>query len=98
MFMIQGPLYVIDRGIGHSAAFENLQPLLRGLLFCHVLDQTIYICTMLYTITVGHKTIVTLPLWKSKSVAQDAKENIPIKGLEAPVWHNGCWIIESVVG
>jgi hypothetical protein len=96
--VVQRSLNIIDCGIGHAAALQNLKPFLRGLLLHSFLNQAINIRTMLYSITVGNESGIGLPFRVSKSVAQHTKQpivpasekNIAIERLVAAVRHNGC--------
>lgn len=53
MLVVQRPLNVIDSCIGHSTAFHDLQPLLRGLLLDTVFDQAVDHGSVLYAVSVG---------------------------------------------
>jgi hypothetical protein len=101
MLVIQGPLNVVDRRIRHTATLEDIQPLLRGLLHSGAFDHTIYLCTVLHSVTVSDEAGVSLPLREAQSITQHAKqpivataeENITVAGFVAPVGYNGCWIV-----
>lgn len=61
MRMIERLLDVIDRGIWHPTAFQDLEPFLRGFLLNSLLNQVIKLFPMLYSVTVGDKARVRLP-------------------------------------
>lgn len=63
--MVEGPLNIIDGGIWHPAAFQDLQPFLRRLLFDLLLDEAINLPSILDTVTVGNEPGIGLPLWVS---------------------------------
>lgn len=87
---------VIDSRIRHSTPFEDLQPLLCGLLLGDFLNQSINIGTVLHAITVGDEAKIGLPLGESESIAQHteqsivtaAEKNVAVGSLVAPVWYN----------
>ena len=98
VLVIQGPLNVVDRRIRHTATFKDIQPLLRSLLHSGAFDHTIYLRTVLHSVTVSDESRVSLPLREAQSITQNAKqliiatteENISIAGLVAPVGYNRC--------
>jgi hypothetical protein len=101
VLVIQGPLNVVYRGIRHTATLEDIQPLLRGLLHSGAFDHTIYLRTVLHSVTVSDEAGIGLPLREAQSITQHAEqlivatteENIPVAGLVAPVGYNGCWMV-----
>lgn len=104
MFVVQGPLDIIDRCIRHSTAFEDTQPFFGGLLLCCVLNQAVNISTVFDTVTVGDKSSVGTPFGESKAIAEHTKEsivaaskkNVTVEGFVAPVWYNGCYEAQLV--
>lgn len=98
MLMVQCSLNVVDSSIRHATSFKNIQPLLSSLFLCKVLDQSIDICSVLDTVTIGDKASISLPLGKSKSVAENAeqlviptpKQNVPVKRFVAAIGYNRC--------
>lgn len=76
MGVVQGPLDVVDCGIRHPAAFENLQPFLRGLLLDRFLNEPIDNLAMLDTIAVGNKSGVCLPFREAQPVAQHTEKPV----------------------
>lgn len=65
MFVIQGSLNVVDSRIGHTAAFKDIQPLLRGLLHGGAFNHTVDLRTVLHPATVSDEAGVRLPLGKA---------------------------------
>ena len=98
MLVIQGSLNVVDSRIGHTAALEDIQPLLRGLLHSGVFNHTVDLCPVLHSVTVSDEASVRLPLREAQSITQHAKkliiataeENISVAGFVAPVGYNRC--------
>lgn len=99
MLVIQGSLNVVDSRIGHTAALEDIQPLLRGLLHSGAFNHTVDLCPVLHSVTVSDEASVRLPLREAQSITQHAKkliiataeENISVAGFVAPVGYNRCW-------
>lgn len=97
--MIQCALDIVDGCIGHPAAFEDLKPLLRRLLFRLLLDQAVDLFPVFDSGTVCHKAGIGLPFRMTKPVAQNAKqliipaskEDIAITRLVASVRNDGSW-------
>lgn len=98
MFVVQCSLNIIDSRIGHSTALKNIQPLLSRLLLSKVLNQSINISAVLYTITIGDEASIGLPFRVTETIGQYTKEtvitttkkNVTIQRLVASVRHNRC--------
>lgn len=74
MRVIQSALDVVDRSIGHPAAFKNLQPLLSRLFPRLAFNQVIDLVPVRHTSAVSRKSRVALPFWMSESLAEGAKQ------------------------
>ena len=96
MRVVQGALDIIDRGVWHSASFEDIKPFLRSLGLGDILDHAINLFPVFHPKVIRYKTRVRLPFGMTQAVAQDPKElviatskhDIPVLGLEATVWDN----------
>lgn len=99
MCMIQCALDIVDGCIGHPAAFKDLKPLLRRLLFRLLLDHVVEHFPVLDSATVCHKARICLPFGVPEPVAQNAKqlvipaseEDIAITRLVASIRNDGSW-------
>lgn len=60
--MVQCPLDIVDCRIRHTAALEDLQPVLRGFGFGGLFDHAVDAVPVLYSVTVFDKTGVRFPL------------------------------------
>lgn len=74
--MVQSTLDIVDGGIWHSAALQDIQPFLRGLVLDRLLDHTINVRTMLDAITVRHEASIRLPFRVAKAIAQHAEQSV----------------------
>lgn len=96
MGMVQCALDIVHCGVGHPAAFQDLQPLLRSLLFGPLLDEAVDLFAMLNSVAVGDEARIGLPLWIPKAIAQhpeepiiaSSEEDVSIAGLVAPIGDN----------
>jgi hypothetical protein len=96
VFVVQCSLNVIYSGIWHSAAFEKLKPLLRGLCFCDLFNHTIELDAIFDAVAIRHETIVCFPLGMPESVTENAEksivaaaeENVAVEGLVASIRNN----------
>ena len=94
MLMIDCPLDVIDRGVGHTRAFENVQPLLGCLGLQDILYYPVKCITVLDSERVGNEPGIGFPFGLPNLVAKDAVEfvvatsdcDVGIVRLICPVW------------
>lgn len=99
VLVVQGSLDVIDCGIRHAAAFEDVQPFFGRFLLGGSLNQAVNIGPVFHAVTVRDKSSVVLPLGESKAIAEHTKEsivaaaekNVTVEGLITPVWYNRCY-------
>jgi hypothetical protein len=98
MLVVQGSLDIIYSGIWHSAALEDLKPLLCCLLCCDAFYHAIYVSSVLDSVAICPEALVRLPFGMSQSVTEDteksivtaAEKNIAIKSLVTSIGDNRC--------
>lgn len=96
MLVVQGILDIVDGGVGHAGALENLEPLFRRLRLGDGLDHGFQLVAVLDAAVVGDEAFVSLPLGLSQLIADDAEEavvattehDVAVRRLEAFVRHD----------
>ena len=96
MLMIQRILDIVDGGIRHAGALEDVEPLLCGFSPCDFLNHVLELDTVEDAAVVGDEAVVRLPLGPAQLVADDAEEaivaaakhDVAIQGLEPLVRHD----------
>lgn len=97
VLVVQGPLHVVNGGVGHALALEDIEPFLRRLSNGESLDFVFQLVPVGDSLRIDRVLGVRLPLWSSDAIAEDTKEpvvataqkDIPVLRLERLVWDDG---------
>ena len=74
--MIERLLHVVDGGVRHPLALENLQPLGRRLLLCQRFDHVLKLLTVGHTVGISNEPGILCPAWLANTLTQDPEEAV----------------------